>query len=73
MDEARIGQVRREFQSLERQNQNASVWKGKARIRMLGRIRPEIHCLKGKGENSSVNVSTYIARIPVLERIRSEF
>ena len=38
---------------------------------MFERIRPEIKCLEGQGQNS--NVWKERARIPVFGRIRSEF
>ena len=46
--------MRSEFPSLERQAQNCNVWKDRARIPVLGRVRPQFQSLEGYGQNSSL-------------------
>ena len=42
-----LGEIRPEFQCLERYGGNLNVWTDKFRIPMLGQIKPEFQCLEG--------------------------
>ena len=46
--------IRPEFQCLEGEGQNSSVWKDTTRILRFGRVRSEFQCLEGLGQNSNV-------------------
>ena len=57
------------------------VWKDKARIPVFGRIRTELQCVEGNGQNSNVRILMFATirpefecfRIAVFGRVRSEF